>query len=110
MRQKLDSHRRNSIYSLPSSPLIHHPGRVEACELNHYALESRRRAGREVEEDGSLAGALNGDTNTRKNRHEIGAGVYYTKLSVGKTLLALLTCFSEDSMKSTLNLWYISVK
>src|SRR5467141_900543 len=87
MRQKLDSHRRNSIYSLPSSPPIHHPGRVEACELNHYALESRRRArraGREVEEDGSLAGALNGDTNTRKNRHEIGAGVYYThsKLSI----------------------------
>src|SRR5467141_2784567 len=78
MRQKLDSHRRNSIYSLPSSPPIHHPGRVEACELNHYALESRRRAGREVEEDGSLAGALNGNTNTRKNRHEIGAGVYYT--------------------------------
>src|ERR1700722_17242826 len=61
----------------PRGP-IHHPGRVEACELNHYALESRRRAGREVEEDGSLAGAFNGDTNTRKNRHEIGAGVYYT--------------------------------
>ena len=75
MRQKPDSHRRNSIYYLPSTP-IHHPGRVEACELNHYALESvRRRAGREVEEDGSLAGALNGDTNTRKNHHEIGAGV-----------------------------------
>jgi hypothetical protein len=25
-----------------------------------------------------MAGPLNGDTNTRKNRHEIGAGVYYT--------------------------------
>ncbi|KAN0067309.1 hypothetical protein V8E54_014572 [Elaphomyces granulatus] len=34
-----------------------HPGRVlEACELNHYALESvRRGAGREVEEDGRCA-------------------------------------------------------
>src|SRR6202012_5270610 len=58
----------------PRGP-IHHPGRVEACELNHYALESRRRAGREVEEDGSLAGAF---TNTSKNRHKISAGVYYT--------------------------------
>ena len=39
-------------------------GRVEACELNHYALE------------------LNGDTNTRKNCHEIGAGVNYTQISI----------------------------
>src|ERR1700719_3204523 len=62
----------------PRGP-IHHSGRVEACELNHYALESSRRACREVEEDGSLAGAVNGDTTTRKNRHEIGAGVYSTR-------------------------------
>jgi hypothetical protein len=51
-------------------------GRVEACELNHYALESARRgAGREVEWQ-VRSTAIH--TNTRKNRHEIGAGVYYT--------------------------------
>ena len=27
-----------------SGPPIHHPGRVEVCELNHYALESKEQA------------------------------------------------------------------
>src|SRR5467141_3917236 len=43
MRQKPDSHRRNSICYLPTSPPIYidiYPERVEAYELNHYALNS----------------------------------------------------------------------
>jgi hypothetical protein len=67
---------RNQILYLPSSPPIHHPGRVEASELNHYVLEEEHLE--QAEKLKWMAGALNSNTSTRKNRREICAGVYYT--------------------------------
>ena len=74
------------------------------CELNHYALESVRirRAGREVEEDGSKVGrcaplaAISYKHEKEPLRSMQVSTIHTVSIVISGTLLALLlTCFSE---------------
>ena len=63
-----------ALLYLPSSPLIQEESKRVSLIVVPLSLLEEEQA----EKLKRMAGALNGDTNTRKNRHELGAGVYYT--------------------------------